>query len=69
MNRQKHFSIIGPGVMAEAIIIGLIKKEVIPAGNITAAGPRQERLDQLAASYQIVTDLNNAAAVTNPLTS
>jgi pyrroline-5-carboxylate reductase len=63
MNHQKHFSIIGPGVMAEAIIIGLIKKQVIPAGNITAAGPRQERLDQLADSYKIITNPDNAAAV------
>ena len=63
MNHHKHFSIIGPGVMAEAIIIGLIKKQVIPAGNITAAGPRQERLVQLTASYQIITNLSNAAAV------
>ncbi len=63
MNHHKQFSIIGPGVMAEAIISGLIKKQVIPAGNITAAGPRQERLNQLEATYQILTDLDNAAGV------
>lgn len=63
MNHHKHFSIIGPGVMAEAIIVGLIEKKVIPAGNITAAGPRQERLDQLAEKYHITVDLDNAAAV------
>lgn len=63
MNQQKHFSIIGPGVMAEAIIIGLIKKQVIPAGNITAAGPRHERLDQLEALFNIQTTLDNTASV------
>lgn len=63
MNHQKHFSIIGPGVMAEAIITGLIKKQVLPAENIMAAGPRQERLDQLARPYPIETSLDNKAAV------
>jgi pyrroline-5-carboxylate reductase len=63
MNKDKHFTLIGPGVMAEAIIGGLIKEKVIPAENIKAAGPRQERLDELAKRYQVKTDLDNAAAV------
>jgi pyrroline-5-carboxylate reductase len=63
MNNDKHFTLIGPGVMAEAIIGGLIKEKVIPAANITAAGPRKARLDELAERYQININLDNAAAV------
>ncbi len=63
MNNDKHFTLIGPGVMAEAIIGGLIKEKVIPAANITAAGPRLERLEDLSERYGIKTSLDNANAV------
>jgi pyrroline-5-carboxylate reductase len=63
MNENKNFSLIGPGVMAEAIIIGLIEKKVIPPINITAAGPRMERLKELEAQYRIRGNLNNTKAV------
>jgi len=63
MNKDKKFALIGPGVMAEAIIGGLIRENVIPAGNIMAAGPRQARLDELMQRYGIQTDLDNAVAV------
>jgi pyrroline-5-carboxylate reductase len=65
MNEDKKFTIIGPGVMAEAIIIGLTQKKVIPSGNIAAAGPRQERLSELRDRYQIQTHLNNVEALAN----
>jgi pyrroline-5-carboxylate reductase len=65
MNHNKHFTLIGPGVMAEAIIGGLIKEKVIPAGNILASGPRQERLVDLARRFQIQTTTDNTAAVQN----
>ncbi len=65
MNDNKQFSLIGPGVMAEAIIIGLIEKKVIPASNIVAAGPRLERLKELEAQYHIHSNLDNAKAVQN----
>ncbi|MBG0770116.1 MAG: pyrroline-5-carboxylate reductase [Anaerolineaceae bacterium] len=63
MKSDKKFALIGPGVMAEAIIEGLIRESVIPAGKIIAAGPRQERLDELTQRYGIQTDLDNAKAV------
>jgi pyrroline-5-carboxylate reductase len=63
MNDNKQFSLIGPGVMAEAIIIGLIEKKVTSASNITAAGPRLERLKELEARYHINGNLDNAQAV------
>lgn len=62
MNEHQEFVIIGPGVMAEAIIMGLIAKKVIPAGNILAAGPRLERLNELETRYGIKTDVNNVTA-------
>ncbi len=63
MKDDKKFALIGPGVMAEAIIEGLIRESVIPAGKIIAAGPRQERLDELNQRYGIQTDLDNANAI------
>jgi pyrroline-5-carboxylate reductase len=63
MNDNKFFTLIGPGVMAEAIIIGLLEKKVISSSNITAAGPRLERLKELEARYQINSNLDNTAAV------
>ncbi len=63
MDKHQKFSIIGPGVMGEALISGLLSNQVISSGNIHVAGPRQERLDELVGRYQINTTLNNAEAV------
>ncbi len=63
MKNNKTFGIVGPGVMAEAIIVGLIKNEVVDAPNIIAAGPNPERLQTLEAKYNIQSNLDNAAAV------
>lgn len=64
-NQQHRFTIIGPGVMGEAIIVGLIKKKGIPPTMITAAGPRLERLQELSDKYQVLFSLDNAQAVQN----
>lgn len=53
---------IGPGVMAEAMIAGLIRKEVARPGALIAAGPRSERLDELASRYGMQVSTNNTAA-------
>ncbi|HEY9122467.1 MAG TPA: pyrroline-5-carboxylate reductase [Brevefilum sp.] len=63
MANNKKFTLIGPGVMAEAIISRLIKHDVVCESNIIAAGPRLERLQELEARYQIQTNLDNAAAI------
>ena len=65
MSTHQKFAIIGPGVMAEAMIVGLIGHQVVQPGDIIAAGPRQARLDELADRYQINTSLDNAKAVQN----
>lgn len=64
MINQKTIAFIGPGVMAEAMIYGLIQHQVAGADEIIAAGPRPERLDQLRVEYHIasVPDNREAAA-------
>lgn len=53
---------IGPGVMAEAMIAGVIRQAVAPAENIFAAGPRMERIQQLKDRYGIQGTTENADA-------
>ena len=40
---EKKIAFIGPGVMAEAMIAGLLHKKLAKPENIIAAGPRDER--------------------------
>ena len=56
---------IGPGVMAEGMISGIIRHEVVPSKAITAAGPRQKRLDDLNLKYSINVSTDNVNAVEN----
>jgi pyrroline-5-carboxylate reductase len=63
MNKHQKFSIIGPGVMGEALVSGLLSNQVIRPENINVAGPRQDRLDELAQRYQINSTLKNVEAV------
>ena len=62
MFEGRKITFVGPGVMAEAMIAGLIRQQVAEAGALTAAGPRQERLDELQARYAISSNTDNAAA-------
>jgi pyrroline-5-carboxylate reductase len=50
---------IGPGNMAEAIIRGLIRGGHVAPARVAAAGPRKERLDELARAYGIETTTDN----------
>lgn len=63
MNNPQTIAFIGPGVMAEAMIHGLIEHQVAVPEEITAAGPRSERLEQLREEYRINTQTDNRAAV------
>ncbi len=63
MNEKPQFAIVGPGVMAEAMIIGLLKNQVVQPKKITTAGPRQARLEELQHRYQVLTQRDNARAV------
>lgn len=62
MMNTKNLAIIGPGVMAEAIIAGLIRNQVIPPQQIIAAGPRPERGSELVERYGVRFTLENAEA-------
>jgi pyrroline-5-carboxylate reductase len=62
MLTNKKISFIGPGVMAEAMIAGLIRNEMAASEALTAAGPRQERLDELQKLYGIRTSTHNGEA-------
>ncbi|RPJ50946.1 MAG: pyrroline-5-carboxylate reductase [Chloroflexi bacterium] len=62
MNEPATIAIIGPGAMAEAIISGLLRKEITTPDHILAAGPRKERVDELHGRYGIRGFTDNRAA-------
>lgn len=65
MSSTPSITIIGPGVMAEAVIGGLIRNQVTAPSRITAAGPRQERGDELIQRYGVRFTTDNPASVSN----
>ncbi|HSG26541.1 MAG TPA: pyrroline-5-carboxylate reductase [Anaerolineales bacterium] len=62
MFKDKTIAFIGPGMMAQAMIAGLVRNQVAPAENILASGPRQERVSELQERYHIQPFTNNAEA-------
>lgn len=62
MNEAKTIALIGPGAMAEAIIGGLLRKQITTPDHILAAGPRAERTEELHARYGIQPFTDNRAA-------
>lgn len=63
MLTDKKIAFIGSGMMAEAMIKGLLRKELVEADALVAAGPRTERGQALAEQYGIrwTTDNREAA--------
>ncbi len=59
---QATIALIGHGVMAEAIIGGLIRKGLTPADQILAAGPRADRGEELRERYHIRPYTDNRSA-------
>jgi len=59
---DKKIAFIGPGVMAEAMIAGLLRKKLAKAENILASGPRAERGADLSKKYKIKASVDNASA-------
>lgn len=59
---NKKITFIGPGVMAEAMIAGLLRRKLAKAENITVSGPRTERGEELHRKYRIQATTDNAAA-------
>jgi pyrroline-5-carboxylate reductase len=62
MFKNKKIIFIGSGVMAEAMISGLIRFEIANADSIIAADPRKSRNVELNAKYGIKTCSDNVAA-------
>jgi pyrroline-5-carboxylate reductase len=56
---------IGCGVMAESIIAGLLRKELVRPAQIAATHPRPNRREELTAKYKIDVYESNAKAVAN----
>jgi pyrroline-5-carboxylate reductase len=63
MLKDKKICFIGSGVMATAMIAGILQKELIHSEDITASDPYPEQLAKLAERYQVRTTENNVEAV------
>lgn len=61
---NRTIAFLGAGNMAEAMIRGLLRGEHFPAGQITASGPRVERMTELRDRFGIRTTNNNREAAT-----
>jgi pyrroline-5-carboxylate reductase len=53
MLNQSNIAFVGSGTMAEAVISGLLSKEMATAGRLIASGPREERGLALAERYGV----------------
>ncbi len=61
--RNTQLSFIGCGVMAEAMIAGLLRRQLVSPEQITGSHPRQARREELAVKYGInVVESNREAA-------
>jgi pyrroline-5-carboxylate reductase len=54
---------IGPGVMAEAMVRGLIDRAGVSPDQILMSGPRENRLSELSQAYGVSTTTDNLASV------
>jgi pyrroline-5-carboxylate reductase len=62
MLNQKAISFIGSGIMAEAMIKGLLRQAMVNPGQITASGPRLERGQELFDRYGVHVTTDNVQA-------
>lgn len=62
---DKKITFIGPGVMAEAMIAGLIRQKLASPENILASGPRENRGIKLREKYGIQATTDNAEAASD----
>jgi len=61
---QRTIATVGSGVMAEAMIAGLLRGSLVEPGQVIASHPRAERRDELERLYGIRTTASNTEAVT-----
>jgi pyrroline-5-carboxylate reductase len=62
---EKKLAFVGSGVMAEAMIKGLLRRGLVAPTQMTASGPRPERGQELFDRYGIQTTMDNVEAVKN----
>ena len=60
---QRTIATVGSGVMAEAIIAGMLRGRLVEPGQVVASHPRAERRDQLMAAHGIRTAASNTEAI------
>jgi pyrroline-5-carboxylate reductase len=60
---NKRIGFVGSGIMAEAMIKGLLRESLVLPQQITASGPRLERGASLSQSYGITATADNSRAV------
>jgi pyrroline-5-carboxylate reductase len=60
--KDKRITFIGPGVMAEAMVGGLIRQGVALPENLLVSGPRPERVETLQQQYGVQPYTDNAEA-------
>jgi pyrroline-5-carboxylate reductase len=65
MLKDLKITFIGPGVMAEAMLSGIIKNKLTAPENILASGPLKDRNEYLKEKYNIRTFSDNNEAVKN----
>jgi pyrroline-5-carboxylate reductase len=63
MLEKKTIAFIGSGIMAEAMIKGLLRQGLVTPGQIVASGPRPERGQELFDRYDVHTTTDNVEAV------
>lgn len=64
MLEQSKIAFVGSGVMAEAMIKGLLRQGLVIPSQIKASGPRPERGQELFDRYAVHTTTKNVEAVT-----
>jgi len=60
--KDHKIAFIGSGVMAEAMISGLIRNSIATPDSLLASDPRQDRLDELKQLYKIQAFTDNVEA-------
>jgi len=62
VTKSKKITFIGPGVMAEAMVAGLLREGLAAPGDLLVSGPRAERGKELEAKHGIRSSTDNAEA-------
>jgi pyrroline-5-carboxylate reductase len=58
-NLKKKIGFIGAGKMAQAMMEGIVKSQMIPKENIMASAKTEKTIETIEKTYEIITSLNN----------